>query len=226
MGFSVLVVGDSGTGKSRAIKNLDPKTTVIVSPNNKQLPFQGAAANYKEDINMFRENTFSGVLSTIKQINTDPAAAYVKTLILEDLTHYFSKRVMDEANQEGYGKWGKLAVDTFKAIIATENDLRSDLNMIIIAHVEANVDSYGNSVITLQTPGKLLDKQIKIPSYFTYILHTAVTVDQGKPTYQFLTNTDGIRLAKSPEGCFPQYIENDYQYVLNRIAEYQNTAAN
>jgi hypothetical protein len=221
MGFSVLVVGDSGTGKSRAIKNLDPKTTAIITPNNKQLPFAGSGANYKQDVNVFKETTFKGVMDTIKQINTDPAAAFIKTLILEDLTHYFSKRVMDDGRKEGYQKWSDLAIDAFKAIIATETELRPDLNMIIIAHVEASIDTYGNSVITLLTPGKLLDKQIKIPSYFTYILHTVVEIKEGKATYQFLTNTDGIRLAKSPEDCFPQFIDNDYKLVLDTIEKYQ-----
>jgi hypothetical protein len=40
--------------------------------------------------------------------------------------------------------------------------------------------------------------------------------------YKFLTNNDGIRLAKTPEGCFPKLIDNDYQFVIDRITAYQN----
>lgn len=148
-------------------------------------------------------------------------APHVTTVVIEDLTHYFSARVMKDANISGFGKWMDLATDVFNQLVAKEALLRADLNMIVIAHSTVGSDVEGNPQITLQTPGKLLENNIKIPSYFTYVLHTVVTMEGDKPSYQFLTNRDGARLAKSPEECLPLYIENDYKQVLDLIDAYQ-----
>ena len=46
MAQSVLIIADSGTGKSTSMRNLDPKSTVIVNIANKPLPFKGWKSNY------------------------------------------------------------------------------------------------------------------------------------------------------------------------------------
>jgi ABC-type oligopeptide transport system ATPase subunit len=45
MAQSVLVIAESGSGKSTSIRNLDPKETVIINIANKPLPFKGWKAN-------------------------------------------------------------------------------------------------------------------------------------------------------------------------------------
>lgn len=219
MGRIILVLGEPGTGKSRAMKNLDPKTTVIIKPNTKELPWRGAATQYIEGKNMFLKRTFPGVAEIVKAAN-QPASP-IKTIILEDLTHYFSKKVMDDAKTAGFGKWMDLAVEIFKNIVELETTLKPDVNWIIVAHAAVQSEADGTSYIGLQTPGKLLDNNIKIPSYFLYVLHTVVTMEGEKAKYQFLTNRDGYRLAKSPEDCLPLYMDNDYQEVIDRINAYQ-----
>ena len=47
MAQSVLIIADSGTGKSTSIRNLDPKETFIINIANKPLPFKGWKGNYK-----------------------------------------------------------------------------------------------------------------------------------------------------------------------------------
>ena len=46
MAQSVLVIADSGTGKSTAIRNLNPDETFIINIANKPLPFKGWKKNY------------------------------------------------------------------------------------------------------------------------------------------------------------------------------------
>lgn len=219
MARAILTIGEPGTGKSRAIKNLDPNTTVIVKPNAKELPFRGAAKNYIAGKNMFVVRTLKGVGDMLDQINKAKA---IKTVIIEDLTHYFSKRIVDERAIKGYDKWTELAAHTKLYIIDKEAELRPDLTIIVIAHVSSVQDATGTSYIGIQTPGKLMDNTIKIPSFFTYILHTFVDQDEdGNTRYRFLTNKDGIREAKTPEEMFPKYIENDYLQVIEGITKYQ-----
>ena len=129
---------------------------------------------------------------------------------------------MDDSKTSGFGKWMDLAVDVFKNLVELESMLKPDLNMIVIAHAAVQAEADGTSYIGLQTPGKLLDNNIKLPSYFLYVLHTVVTMEGEKANYSFLTNRDGYRLAKSPEDCLPLLMENDYQEVIDRIVAYQN----
>lgn len=219
MGRIILVLGEPGTGKSRAMKNLDPKKTIIIKPNSKELPWRGAAKDYVEGRNIFLKRTFKGVAEMITAANAEKSV--ITTIIVEDLTHYFSKRVMDDSKITGFGKWLDMAVDVFKNLIELEATLKPEVNLIVIAHTAVQSEADGTSYIGLQTPGKLLDNNIKIPSYFLYVLHTVVTMENEKANYQFLTNRDGYRLAKSPEDCLPMYMENDYQEVIDRIKAYQ-----
>lgn len=221
MGSAILVIGEPGTGKSRGIKSLDPKKTVVIKPNNKQLPFKGAAKDYNtENKNAFVATTFAEASTYIDAVNTK--ALGVTTIIIEDLTHYFSAQVLKDAKLKGFEKWMDLAVMVFQNIVAKEAKLRPDLNLIVIAHTASTTDVSGNTVIGLQTPGKLLENNVKIESYFTYILHTMVTMGENdKVDYKLLTNRDGVRLAKTPEEMFPRYIDNDYQMIFNTIKKYQ-----
>lgn len=215
---AILVIGEPGTGKSQAIENLDPKTTVIIKPNNKDLPFGGWEAMYGEDKkNMFKLKSFKAVGDTIIAVNKAPN---IKTLILEDFTHYMSKKVMDDSNTKGYEKWTDMAVQIFNNVIERAlEELRPDLDFVMIGHVKVVSDASGVGEIGLQTAGQLLDNAIKIPSYFTYIFHSMVDFTGDTPEYKFLTNRDGSRLAKTPKGYFPLHIPNDYKTIFERIRE-------
>jgi hypothetical protein len=92
---------------------------------------------------------------------------------------------------------------------------------VFIAHASTVADAAGNMEIGMQTVGKLLDNAIKIPSYFTYIFHGVINYDEEEPRYWFQTNRDNVRLAKSPKGCFPLYVPNDYKAIFERIHAYE-----
>ena len=47
MAQSILIIAESGAGKSTSIANLDPKETFIVNVANKPLPFKGWKNKYK-----------------------------------------------------------------------------------------------------------------------------------------------------------------------------------
>ena len=42
----IMILGESGTGKSTSIENLDPKETFIIQVVNKPLPFRGYKTKY------------------------------------------------------------------------------------------------------------------------------------------------------------------------------------
>jgi hypothetical protein len=220
VGKLILVEGSPGTGKSTAIKNLDPSTTLIIRPNNKDLPFKGARKKYIEGENVLTVNSLQSIRDLLIQVNN---GSKFKTVVVEDTTHLYSKRVMNESGERGYDKWVRLAVDIFNSFLDIEAILREDLYVIIIGHTQMTRDSSGNTVTNLQTPGRLLEDSIKIPSYFTYVLHSDVEDSEEGPRYYFLTNKDGSgKEAKSPEGCLELKEDNDYQLIINKIEDYQN----
>jgi len=220
MGRYILVIGEEGTGKSRAIKNLKPQETVIISPNTKELPFRGAANMYKHGRNLRFTNSLPDVGKLIDEINKVPG---IKNIIIEDLTHYTSHRIVKERKVQSFDKWTELAADIKLHIIDKAPFTRPDLNVVLIGHTDSVTDAAGIKSIGLLTPGKLLDSKVKIPSHFTYLMHTIVDIDPATnlPRYRFLTNRDGLRLAKSPEGCLDMYIENDLNFVIESIKSYQ-----
>lgn len=227
---AILVVGEPGTGKSRAILNLDPSKTVIIKPNNKPLPFPGWKSMYSSaKMNMFMLQTFKGVRDLIIGLDKEGKrtnkgindAKNITTVIIEDFTHYMSKNVLDNAAVKGYEKWTDLGVKVFNNIVNLEAEVRPDLNIVLIGHAAATQDASGNMEIGMQTAGKLLDQAVKIPSYFTYIFHAVIDFSEEQPKYYFQTNRDDRRLAKTPEKMFPMMIENDYRAIFDRIQKYE-----
>jgi len=233
MGRLIGVVGKSGSGKTTALRHMPPKETVLVLPNQKtQLPFKGSAKNYvkydreKKTGNVIITSTLNHLPGIIKEIE---ALSYVKYIVIEDFTHFFNARTQSDAfrNQSSgnaaFKKWADLAADVFNSVFRT-GDLREDLTVILHFHPE-ELDTMEGMKYQIKTPGKLLDRDIDIPSYFTYLLYTKV-LPPGKDTpqdqrYRYITNDDGMRPAKTPLGCFKIEMENDLYKVIQAIENYE-----
>ena len=220
----ILLEGKSGTGKSSSWENMDERQSYVISPNSKPLAFEGGRTRYSKE----NKNISYGVdLTTIAPLlkNLDKAE-HIKYIFLEDFTHHFNKRVMDKAfiakkvGGEAFAKWNELASDIMNNVITTAEGMRDDIFIVVAAHTQMG-ESGSES---LKTPGRLLENSIDIPSYFTYIFHTNVTMKDGNNReYRFMTNTDGIHEAKTPKGCFTDlYIPNDMNYVITTINKYQD----
>lgn len=228
MGKMLLVIGDPGTGKSTAIghneqlgiQGLDPKSTFIIKPNNKTLPFPNSEVLYNEkNKNLLVTRDMSDVYSVIQNINAK--AKHIKTVIVEDITHFFNHKERVDAGRKDFDKWTEMATEVYRMTVGLEDELRPDLDIIYIGHVEERRETNGNSITVLQTPGKMLERKIQLPSYFTYVLHSTVVYEDGKPTYKFLTNNDGSgREAKSPYGALALLEDNDYGKIFDKIDTY------
>ena len=92
-------------------------------------------------------------------------------------------------------------------------ETRENLHCFVLTH--SDVDQQGNSKI--KTIGRLLDDKISLEGMFTCCLHSIVIDGE----YKFLTNFDGVHLAKSPMGLFDElHIDNDLKQVKEKINEY------
>lgn len=218
----LLVEGPSSTGKSTAWESMDEKSTIIVTPNAKDLPFAGGSSKYVIGKNRIQVSKIEQLPAILKKINDE--ALHIKHVLVEDFTHFFNTRLMDKTfiarklGNDAYAKWNELAADTLPVITGNAESFRDDLFIVFNAHVEVN----DNGVASLQTPGKLLEKSINIVSYFTYILHTVPVMTDKGMEYRFLTNFNGKHEAKTPKGMFKDlFIPNDISKVIETIKTYQ-----
>lgn len=226
MSRTILIIGESGRGKSTSLRNMDPSSTMIIKPNSKPLPFKGAKSNFNtENKNVARITTFKTLTNVLHRINSEKELQHIKTIVIEDISHYFNYRVMQDAKKTGFQKWTDLGVETYGAFLAGEQDelFREDLTIVLIGHVSESTDANGVKTSSLYTPGTLLERQVKIPSYVTYQFYADMEMKAGKPFYHFLTNADGTgKEAKTPMGLFEELkIDNDLNMVLEAINKYE-----
>jgi hypothetical protein len=226
MAEPILFMGKSGVGKSYALRTLDPKTTVIIKPNAKSISIYGASSNYsKANKNLLTTDKLSELKAFIKQIATSEAFSYVRTIVVEDFTHYFTSHIFSakflnrNSGNEAFQRWNEFGALVHSAIIRGCEVYRDNLDIVIIHHTDTKDDG----TVGFKSSGKLLDGAIDIPSYFTYIFHGLTQIQKdGDIKYGVLTNKDSIRHAKTPPGLFPLYIPNDMKYMLDRIHDYKN----
>lgn len=79
----VIVLGESGSGKSTSLKSLDPKETCIFNVLGKRLPFKGSNALYNEENkNLFKISDWNTVKTYLDSIDTK--APHIKNIVIDD----------------------------------------------------------------------------------------------------------------------------------------------
>lgn len=229
------IVGESGTGKTTGLRNLDPNKTIIISPYKDNLSFRGAKKNYlpydKETNkgNFIKNNSLKALPKIINTIATERPE--VKYLVVEDFTHMFNAYTLSDefrkrsAGGEAFKRYADFGADAYSAMFGKVKDIRADLWLILHFHAESYMSDSGDK-LKIKTPGSLLEREVDIPSYFTYLLYTKVydpdTKENPKDRYVYVTNNDGYRPAKTPIDCFDKLeVPNDLNDVLNRIEKYE-----
>lgn len=218
MSNAVLILGESGVGKSTSVRTLNPKETFIVNVIGKPLPFRGAKSKYKQLSpdgligNYYATddtNTLKRLINFVNNNRTD-----IKNLVIDDFGYTITNSFMRKANQRGYDRFIDIAKDMFDILDIVSN-LREELYCFVMMHTET--DNQGRS--KPKTVGKMIDQYICIEGKFTTVLHAGV-VDGN---YFFSTNYDGQNMAKSPLGLFDSLlIDNDLQFVKEKMHEYLN----
>lgn len=217
MYYPILVIGKPGSGKSASLRNLDPKTTFVISVIGKSLPFKSFRKDYKaitgwEDKkgNFYIADDIIKILKCIEVVNTKRLD--IKTLVIDDWQYILSHEFMRRAKEKGYEKFTDLALTGWQSIMSLKG-LRKDLASIILAHSE--LDHYGFA--RLKTIGKLLSEKVDFEGEFEVCLHARMSDGQ----YIFQTNQDAEFMARSPMGMFEnQFMENDLTVVLDRMNAY------
>ena len=202
MAQKVLVMGESGTGKSTSMRNCDAAITAVVNPVGKPLPF-------KNHFDMLNNETDA---RKITKYMKDQAAAGKKIIVVDDFQYILAVPYMNRIKETGWDKYNDFGANYFE-IIDVCKDLPDDVVVVYMTHLE----TLDNGLTTVKLIGKLLREKITIEGLFTVVLRTGVS--EGK--YYFYTQNSGKDTVKSPLGMFPSYaIDNDLNYVVDKIRNY------
>jgi hypothetical protein len=226
MAQSVLVIADSGTGKSTSIRDLKPDETFIINIANKPLPFKGWKSNYKvankanPSGNLISTSSAAGIIKALIHVNEK--LPHIKTLVVDDWQYMSSFEYFDRANEKGYDKFTQIAANLAQ-VAKMPKDLRDDLTVFFLTHSEDSTDINGNRKIKAKTIGKMIDNTLTLEGLFSIVLFGKVNKnDDGVLEYGFETQNNGENTCKSPQGMFEDFfIPNNLQYVKDCMKKYE-----
>jgi len=227
MAQSVLVIADSGSGKSTAIRDLDPKETFIVNIANKPLPFKGWKKDYtmiskdNQKGNMTPVSSAPGIIKAMMHVNDK--MPHIKNLVIDDWQYMSSFEYFDRANEKGYDKFTQIAANLAQ-VAKLPKDMRDDLYIFFLTHSEESTDVNGNRRVKAKTIGKMIDNTLTLEGLFSIVLFGKVVKgEDDKLNYVFETANNGENTCKSPDGMFENVrISNSLKLVKNAIIEYEN----
>lgn len=209
MSYATMVLGESGTGKTCSLRNLDPKNTLLIQPVRKPLPFR--SAGWKE-IKAKGDGNNILVCSNPQAIINCMHASPFDVIVVDDWQYILASMYMAARNVKGFDKFTEIGGAGFD-IAKAASELGENKRVYVLAHTTS--DEFGNTRI--KTLGKLLDDKIVVEGMFTTVLRTHV--ENGR--YLFSTQNSGSDTVKSPMGMFSeQYIENDLAAIDRVICDY------
>jgi len=227
MAQSVLVIAESGSGKSTSIRNLDPNDTAIINIANKPLPFKGWKTMYtpldkqNPNGNLINVSSGPGVYKAMQHVSEK--MPHIKNLVIDDWQYMSSFEYFDKATEKGYDKFTQIAANLAQ-VAKLPKDLRDDLYVFFLTHSEESTDINGHRKVKAKTVGKMIDNALTLEGLFSIVLFGKVRKDDdGKLHYGFETQNNGENTCKSPMDMFEdEFIPNDLQYVRDAIHEYEN----
>lgn len=209
MSTAVLILGNSGSGKSTSLRNLDPAKTLLIQCIRKPLPFKAAGwkvrAKPGDGGNIFQTDSPIDIEKSMRRSEHE-------IVVIDDYQAVMVNELMSRSSEKGYDKFtdiGKGAWNVFNAA----GGLAEHRRVYILAHTQT--DEFG--AVRMKTVGRLIDSTLVPEGYFTVVLRTVVT----NGVYQFATQTNGQDCCKSPIGMFDDlHVDNDLAMVDQRIKSF------
>lgn len=194
----VILIGQSGSGKSTSLRNFKGDEVAVVNVLGKPLPF-------KSDIKAGKSDDYATILKGI-------AATKKKTIVVDDAGYLITNEFMSQASVKGFDKYNTMANNFFNFINAIKN-MQGGKTVYIVMHEDSTEDGETKP----KTIGKLLDDKVNLQGMFTICIRTMF--DNGN--YIFRLKTNGQDCVKTPFGMFENdTMENDLKEFDKVVREY------
>lgn len=212
------VMGESGSGKTTAMRNLDPANTFYIDSDKKGLNWKGWRSQYTvEKKNYYATDSFTNVSLLLDKINSEKQFKHIKFVVIDTLNGMMvaeEMRILAMQSGDKRSAWSDLASNGW-AIVNKCLTMRDDITVIILCHSETVSDDNGIIKTRIKTNGRKLEKLV-LESKMTTVVW-AVRQD-GK--YKFILSADGST-CKVPLGAFQtDECENDIMVVIKALEEY------
>lgn len=201
MGIPVLILGESGSGKSCSLRNFKKNEAAIYNIAGKPLPFRG-------DLNTADNPTYTEIMASMSKGN-------FKTYVIDDSQYLMAFELFDRAKETGYGKFTDIALNFRNLLDFIIKKLPADTIVYFLHHTEAT----DTGKVKAKTAGKMIDNQLTLEGLFSIVLLCRVDGSE----HFFETQSDGFTTCKSPLGMFEtERVDNDLKSVDTTIREYWN----
>lgn len=198
MGIPVLILGESGSGKTTSLRNFNENEIGIFNVAGKPLPF-------RKKLPKVNNATYAEIIKGLK-------LGKVKTYVIDDSQYLMAFEMFDKAKETGYNKFTDVALNFRNLIDYIIRGTPDDYIVYFLHHTETT----DTGKIKAKTSGKMLDNQLTLEGLFSIVL---LCKTDGKEHY-FETQSDGYTTCKSPMEMFELKIDNDLKKVDEIIRNY------
>lgn len=211
----ICIAGESGSGKTTSMRNLDPASTYYIDADKKGLSWKGWKQQYnKENKNYFVTSDALKIEALINNVSEN--ASHIKVIVIDTLNGIMIDDEFNRMKEKGFDKWQDLAMSVWN-LVSMAHWLRDDLTVIFTAHTQTERDDSGFAFTRIKTSGKKLDKIVLESKFTTVLISKCVDGD-----YVFETQARNST-AKTPFGAYSQdefTVPNDIVTVLKRLEDY------
>ena len=198
MGLPVLILGESGSGKSTSMRNFEKEEVGVFNVASKPLPF-------RKKLNKIDKSNYQTIIKCLSKPT-------LKAYIIDDSQYLMAFEMFDRAKETGYNKFTDMALNFRNLIQFIITGVPDDVIVYFLHHSEVTPEGK----IKAKTVGKMLDEKLTLEGLFSIVL-LATTDGQ---EHKFITQSDGYTTCKSPMEMFPLEIDNDLNYVDETIRKY------
>ena len=203
MATAVLIMGESGSGKSASLRNFAPNEISVFNITSKPLPFKQG----KTKIPKIDNATYADIANALAKPNK-------RAYVIDDAGYLLSFEMFKRANETGYTKFTEMAKNFFDMLDFINTKLPSDIIVYITMHTEDDSEMHKTKAKTI---GKMLDEKLTIEGCFDVVLMT----ERNQDGWWFRTHSTGNDPVKTPIEMFDDdLIPNDLAIVDAKVREY------
>lgn len=212
MSIAAFVLGESGTGKSTSLRNMNPAETLLIQSLKKPLPFRSNGWQYigKDGGNMIVSDQSTQIIAAMQKTRRP-------VIVIDDYQYILANEFMRRTEERGYDKFTEIGRHAWD-ILCAASALPDHVRVYILSHTETS----DQGRIKAKTIGRMLDEKITLEGMLSIVLRTCVINGQ----YLFATRNNGQDTVKTPLGLFDsEHIENDLAAVDLAIVDYYSLKA-
>lgn len=208
MGIPVLVLGESGSGKTASLRNMLGTDCFVFNVAGKNLSFKN-----KNSLSKVDNCNYDDIKKVLLKASSNKDNK-IKSFVIDDSQYLMAFELFAKAKETGYGKYTDLALHFKDLITFIIHSLPSDYIVYFLHHTERTDDGH----IKAKTSGKMLDNQLTVEGLFTNVIMAVVNL--GK--YEFMVHDkNGMSTVKTPLGMFDtDFVDNDLKLIDDKIREY------